>query len=304
MRIVFMGTPDFAVPSLEILHQSGRHTVVGVVTAPDKPAGRGLQLTPSAVKQYAVSQGIPVLQPEKLRNESFLAALQALEADCFVVVAFRMLPELVWAMPPKGTFNLHASLLPDYRGAAPINWAVMNGEPLTGATTFLLDKQIDTGNILFRYTCDLPDHWTAGDLHDHLMVAGANLVLQTADALEAGEVQPQPQDESSARHHAPKLFRETCEINWNQPTEAVRNHVRGLAPFPGAWTTFQSKPLKIYEIAHAESGLPATEPGTWNFSEGKLLCATADGWAEAIQIQPEGKRRMAAADFVRGLRIG
>jgi methionyl-tRNA formyltransferase len=213
-----------------------------------------------------------------------------------------MLPEVVWAMPPCGTFNLHASLLPNYRGAAPINWAVINGEKYTGATTFLLDKEIDTGNLLFQYTCELPPHWTAGDLHDHLMVAGASLVLQTANALEDGIVQPKPQNIALALHHAPKLHRETGQLDWHQPTETLRNRVRGLAPFPGAWTIFQGKLLKVYEIAASDLNVPLAVPGTWYYTPHKLLCATADGWAELLQIQPDGKRRMAAADFVRGLR--
>lgn len=300
-----MGTPDFAVPSLDALNQSPNHTVVGVVTAPDKPAGRGLQLTPSPVKVYATQHNIPVLQPEKLRNAEFLAALQAWQADVFVVVAFRMLPEAVWAMPPRGTFNLHASLLPNYRGAAPINWAVAQGEKESGATTFFLDKEIDTGSVLLQYRVAIPDNWNAGDLHDHLMHAGAALVLQTADAIESGTLQPQPQDEAMAVHRAPKIFKETCQLSFEHPAAQVRNFIRGMAPYPGAWTTLDGKICKLFETAISDVAKPAaTAVGEMFSQDGRLYVVCSDGVLEILQLQLEGKKRMAADAFLRGYRIG
>lgn len=298
-----MGTPDFAVPSLEALHLSPNHTVVGVVTAPNKPSGRGLHLTPTPVKVYAEAHNLPILQPEKLRNPDFLAELQALGADIFVVVAFRMLPEVIWAMPPRGTFNLHASLLPNYRGAAPINWAIIQGETQSGATTFFLDKEIDTGKILLQYKTPIADTWTAGDLHDHLMVAGAQLVLQTADAIAQHTLSPQPQDEAAAVHRAPKIFKETCQIDCAQPAERVRNFVRGMAPYPGAWMLLEGKIVKIFETQHA-SVEAAYAPGKLFAENQRLYLSCADGVLEILQLQLEGKKRMTADAFLRGYRLG
>ncbi|MFN3316928.1 MAG: methionyl-tRNA formyltransferase, partial [Raineya sp.] len=234
MRIIFMGTPEFAVPSLQVLVENG-YNIVGVVTAPDKPAGRGKQMQVSEVKQYALSQNLPILQPEKLKSPDFLAELQALKADLQVVVAFRMLPEVVWAMPPIGTFNLHASLLPKYRGAAPINWAIINGETETGVTTFFLQHEIDTGNIIFQEKEPISPTDTAGSLYQRLMHKGAKLVLKTVQTIEKGDVQTFPQVGEIT--HAPKIFRETCQIDWNKTSTEIYNFVRGLAPYPAAWTT-------------------------------------------------------------------
>jgi methionyl-tRNA formyltransferase len=301
MRIVFMGTPDFAIPSLRILVEHG-YPVVGVVTAPDRPAGRGLQLRPSPVKEYALSQGLKVLQPEKLRDPDFQAALAELSPDLAVVVAFRMLPEAVWRMPRLGTFNLHASLLPDYRGAAPINWAVINGERRSGATTFFLDKAIDTGHILLQQALDIPDDWSAGDLHDHLMVMGADLVLQTVRGIEAGSLQPFPQDESIIQHAAPKIFKEHCRIDWQQDAVRVRNLVKGLSPFPTAWTTLDGKVLKIYRVALSEE--TPGPPGTVLIDRSRLHIACGSRAVEVLELQLEGKSRMDTATFLRGYKGG
>src|ERR1700733_13253507 len=248
MRIVFMGTPQFAVASLDELIKAGSD-IVGVITAPDKPAGRGQKVSESAVKQYAVTHGLKVLQPEKLKNEEFLKELRALNADLQVVVAFRMLPEVVWNMPPKGTINLHASLLPQYRGAAPINWVLINGEKESGVTTFFLRHEIDTGNILFTEKVTLTGHETAGELHDRLMYKGAGLLVKTVKGVESGRYNEHPQSqlaEGVELRHAPKIFKEDCEIDWNQPAETVYNKIRGLSPIPTAYTTLNGKILKIY----------------------------------------------------------
>lgn len=298
MRIIFMGTPDFAVPSLDILVENG-YDVVAAVTAPDRPAGRGQQLRPSPVKLAAERHGIEVLQPEKLRNPAFVDRLQALQPDLMVVVAFRMLPEMVWSIPSRGTFNLHASLLPDYRGAAPINWALMNGETRSGVTTFLIDHQIDTGNILLREEVGIPRHWNAGDLHDHLMAMGAGLVLRTVQGLAAGTLTPQPQDEKSARHHAPKIFKEDCRIDWQRSAEELYHFVRGLAPYPTAWTTLQGQRLKLYAVEPVEADDTAS-PGTVRQQGETLQVATGRGWLALQEIQPAGKKRMSVADFLRG----
>lgn len=304
IRIVFMGTPDFAVASLDILVQHG-YNVVGVITAPDKPAGRGLQLQQSAVKQYAVSKGIHVLQPEKLKNPAFLEELQALKADLQVVVAFRMLPEVVWNMPPLGTINVHASLLPNYRGAAPINWAIINGEKQSGVTTFKLQHEIDTGDILFSQSVDIRDDETAGELHDDLMATGAGLLLKTVQALASGNAKETPQAHIKAEDikHAPKIFKEDCQIKWEQPVEQVYNLVRGLSPYPAAWTTLNGKGLKIYKAAR-EHAKPDVAPGEV-ISDNKtyLKIAAADGYLSLLEIQLEGKKRMDIEAFLRGNKI-
>lgn len=304
MRIVFMGTPDFAVASLDALVQAGCH-IVAVVTAPDKPAGRGLKLSESAVKQYAVEKGIPVLQPVKLKDPGFLEALAELKADLQVVVAFRMLPEVVWNMPPKGTINLHGSLLPQYRGAAPINWAVINGEAYTGVTTFQLKHEIDTGNILLQDKFDIGPNETAGEVHDRMKLIGANLLVKTVKGLEAGILQAQPQD-NVALHaplkHAPKLFTETCTINWEHKAQDIHNLIRGLSPFPGALTTLDGKVLKIFRSL-PESKTHTLLPGSVH-TDGKthFSFACADGHVHILELQLEGKKRMKVEDFLRGYR--
>ncbi|WP_232831893.1 methionyl-tRNA formyltransferase [Taibaiella helva] len=301
-RIVFMGTPDFAVASLKALVEHG-YPVVAVVTAPDKPAGRGMQLKASAVKEYALSQALPVLQPEKLRNPAFLEALKGYRADLQVVVAFRMLPEMVWNMPPMGTLNVHASLLPQYRGAAPINWAIINGERETGVTTFRLKHEIDTGDILLQEKIAILPEDNIGTLYEKLMHRGAALLLQTVDGLAAGTIKEQPQASSGDLKHAPKIFREDGLIRWEQPAEAIHNLVRGLSPVPAAYTQLSGKQLKVYATsfniaAHGQA------PGHYE-TDGKTLLrfAAADGWVNILDLQYEGKKRMPVAEFLRGFRI-
>lgn len=321
MRIIFMGTPDFAVPSLEILLDHG-YDVAAVVTATDKLGGRGgKHLLESAVKKFAVGRGLPVLQPEKLRAPDFLEELRSYRADLQVVVAFRMLPEVVWAMPKTGTFNLHGSLLPKYRGAAPINWAVINGERETGATTFFLRHEIDTGDLLFQEKMPIGEDETAGQVHDRMMHLGAGLVLKTVQAIERGGYVLQKQDDSLACR-APKIFHETCEINFDQTTERVHDLVRGLSPFPGAWavvrqplalpdgTPWQSAgwekvqgvELKIFGtkkevVAHGFA------PGHF-VTDGKktLKTATADGFVHLLEMQLQGRKRLGPVDFLNGLK--
>jgi len=297
MRIVFFGTPDFAVASLKRL-LAEHATIVAVVTSPDKPAGRGLQLQESAVKQYAQSVGLRVLQPTKLKDEQFIATLQSLEADLFIVIAFRMLPESVWTMPPLGTFNLHASLLPAYRGAAPINWAIINGETETGVTTFFLKHEIDTGDILFQEKVAITPSMNAGNLHDLLMEKGADLVAKSVSAISAGNYQMQLQ--SGTVKHAPKIFKAHCLINWNQSTQAVFNLIRGMSPYPTAHTFLHEKQLKIMESEmEISSGIEA--PGTVVTDEKTYLkFATTDGYIKVLTLQLEGKKRMATKDFLAG----
>jgi methionyl-tRNA formyltransferase len=303
-RIVFMGTPEFAVASLDALVRAG-HQVVGVVTAPDKPAGRGLKLQQSAVKQYALEKGLNVLQPEKLRNPAFLEALQALRADLQVVVAFRMLPEVVWNMPPLGTINVHGSLLPQYRGAAPINWAVINGEKETGVTTFKLKHEIDTGNVLLQATMPIGENETAGEVHDRMKELGASLLVKTVEELAAGRLEEKPQEALAATplKHAPKIFTDTCRINWSLGVDAVHNLVRGLSPFPGAFTMLEGKTLKIFRSARKEVAVKDA-PGAVD-TDGKtfLRFACTDGYLEVLELQLEGKKRMPVVDFLRGYRF-
>jgi methionyl-tRNA formyltransferase len=303
LRIVFMGTPDFAVPSLEILVEHG-FEVVGVVTTPDRPAGRGMKLQACAVKQCALKHGIPVLTPEKLKAPDFLEALAALKADLQVVVAFRMLPEVVWAMPPLGTFNLHGSLLPQYRGAAPINWAVINGETETGVTTFFLQHEIDTGNLIFQDREPIAPHDTAGSVHDRLMQRGAALVLKTVQAIAAGNCPSTPQQESTELKKAPKLFTETCRIDFGKSAEEVRNLVRGLAPYPAAWTSLHGKTCKLYQVSATTENTPTLTIGEVA-SDGKsyLRIGTANGYVSVEELQLEGKKRMTVADFLRGNKL-
>lgn len=305
MRIIFMGTPDFAVASLKALIDAGEE-VVAVVTGPDKPAGRGQKIHESAVKQFAVSQNIPVLQPQKLKDPTFLEELKSYRADLQVVVAFRMLPELVWNMPAKGTINVHASLLPNYRGAAPINHAIINGEKSSGVTTFLLQHEIDTGNILYSTEVPISDTDNAGDLHDKLMVAGAELLIKTVNAIKTGNINPIPQDdlgENSELKHAPKIFKEDCLIDWNKSTEEIYNLIRGLSPYPAAFTHLDGKVLKIYSAEKEITGHKGL-PGSY-LSDGKtsLKFATGDGYLKLTEVQIEGKKRMLVSDFLRGFRL-
>ncbi|RQO32677.1 methionyl-tRNA formyltransferase [Taibaiella sp. KBW10] len=302
MKIVFLGTPDFAVASLKALVDNG-FKVVAAVTAPDKPAGRGMQLKASAVKEYALSQNIPVLQPERLKNPEFLASLSEYQADIQVVVAFRMLPEAVWNMPPLGTINVHGSLLPYYRGAAPINWAIINGEKETGVTTFQLKHEIDTGDILLQHREPILPEDDFGTMYHKLMEAGARLLTTTLDRLMHNDIQEQAQHLVDKETHAPKIFKETCHINWAQSTEAIHNLIRGLSPVPTAFTALGDKQLKIFAatMEHARHGVP---PGTVD-SDGKsyLKYATTDGWLHCTLVQYEGKKKMPVADFLRGYRF-
>lgn len=303
MRIVFMGTPDFSVPCLDKILQAG-YEVTAVVTAPDRPSGRGRKLRPSPVKQYALEHGLTVLQPEKLRDPEFHAQLETAAPDLMVVVAFRMLPEVVWSMPSIGTFNLHASLLPDYRGAAPINWAIINGETKSGATTFMIDKKIDTGNLMLQQEVEIPADWTAGDLHDSLMIMGADLVLETVKGLEAGTLEAKPQDESLFKNKAPKIFKEDCEINWEQPARTVYNLIRGLSPYPTAWTAYGDQSVKLFLAQLTHEPTLETEAGTVRISDNhsQLFVACADEWLEIVSLQMPGKKRMPTADFLRGFK--
>jgi methionyl-tRNA formyltransferase len=306
LRIVFMGTPEFAVASLAVLVEAGCN-IVGVITAPDKPAGRGMQLQQSAVKKYALEKGLHVLQPEKLKNPDFLAELKALNADLQVVVAFRMLPELVWNMPPMGTLNLHGSLLPQYRGAAPINWAIINGETVTGATTFKLKHEIDTGDILLASEIAIDDNMTAGELHDIMKEAGATLLLRTIQGLADGTLKEIPQAQpanGTTLKHAPKIFTDTCRIDWTNTIKEVHNLIRGLSPFPAAFTQLDGKTLKIYRSSK-ESAITGMQPGQYK-TDGKtfLKFAAADGFILVHELQLEGKKRMLVEDFLRGYRFG
>lgn len=297
-----MGTPEFAVASLNALVEAGCN-VVGVVTALDKPAGRGMQLQQSAVKQYAVSKNIPVLQPEKLKAPAFLDELAALKADLQVVVAFRMLPEVVWNMPPMGTINVHGSLLPHYRGAAPINWAIINGESATGVTTFQLQHAIDTGNMLMQEVIPITDTMTAGELHDTMKMVGANLLVETIKGLVAGSIQAKPQHDAADLKHAPKLFTSNCTIDWHKPVHEVYNLMRGLSPYPGALTQLNGKILKIYRAEKIMKTVAET-PGTFvSDNQTHIDVACTDGYLRLTEIQLEGKKKMAVSDFLRGNKI-
>lgn len=302
MKIVFMGTPDFAVASLDAIVQAN-FDVVAVVTAPDKPAGRGQKLNESAVKKYAVEKGIPVLQPEKLKNPEFIEELRSYQADLQVVVAFRMLPEIVWNMPAKGTINLHGSLLPQYRGAAPINHAIINGEKESGVTTFFLKQEIDTGDIILSDSVPIADDETAGDLHDKLMVVGANLLVKTLHAVEANNITEQPQPQNDDLKHAPKIFKEDCKIDWNNPAQTIHNLIRGLSPYPTAFTILNDKNLKVFK-AEIEDKEPGIVAGGF-LTDGKtyLKFAAKDGFIKLLDIQYEGKKRMLIEDFLRGMRL-
>lgn len=305
MKIVFMGTPQFAVTSLDALIKAGCN-IVGVVTAPDKPAGRGQHISQSAVKQYAVMNGLKVLQPEKLKSAEFLDELRSLQADLQVVVAFRMLPEVVWNMPPKGTINLHASLLPQYRGAAPINWAIINGETESGVTTFFLKQEIDTGDILFTEKVTLTGHETAGELHNRLMHKGAGLLVKTVKGIESGRYNEHPQAQLLAGaelKHAPKIFKDDCLINWNAPAQNIYNKIRGLSPSPTAYTLLNQKTLKIFN-AVCQLSLPAVKPGSYvTDNKTYLKFAANDGFISVTDVQLEGKKRMGIEEFLRGVKL-
>ncbi|MDQ6478340.1 methionyl-tRNA formyltransferase [Dyadobacter sp. LHD-138] len=302
LRIIFMGTPEFAVPSLRSLVESNSN-VIAVITVPDKPAGRGQKQTSSPVKIYAEEQGIPVLQPEKLKNPEFIAQLKALNADLQVVVAFRMLPEIVWSMPKYGTFNLHGSLLPQYRGAAPINWAVINGETETGVTTFFIEKEIDTGKIIFQEKDPIQPDDDAGSVYERLMEIGGKLVVKTVKAIEEGNYPQEAQDESQEVKMAPKIFRETCEIDWTQPAEKIHNFVRGLSPYPAAWTTLNGLSCKVFKTSVTEDNGPG-EPGAFKTDhKTSLQFRASDVWLSIDVLQLEGKKKMAVGDFLRGIRF-
>ncbi len=325
LRIIFMGTPEFAVASLDALVNAGC-TIAGVITAPDKPAGRGMKLTESPVKKYAVEQGLKVLQPEKLKNPEFLAELKSLNADLQIVVAFRMLPEVVWNMPPMGSVNLHGSLLPQYRGAAPINWAVINGEKETGVTTFKLKHEIDTGDILLQESFPIGENETAGEVHDRMKEIGARVLVETVKGLADGTLKERPQSsmvnsewsngalQTSETHspltthhsplrHAPKIFTETCKIDFNKTATEVHNLIRGLSPFPGAFTSLDGKMLKIYKTEKETTSSPQ-QPGEY-LTDGKtfLKFACADGNVVVQELQLEGKKRMSTEEFLRGYRF-
>lgn len=306
MRIVFMGTPQFAVSILQALLHS-RHTVVGVVTAPDKPAGRGKKLTPSAVKLEAAKHNIPILQPDKLRNPEFLKVLKSWEADLFIVVAFRMLPEVVWRIPPRGTFNLHASLLPQYRGAAPINWAIVNGETETGVTTFFINDRIDEGEILLQQKVVIAPTDNAGTLHDKLMEAGATLTVNTADGLEKDTLQASAQTKpENELKMAPKIFKENLQINCRETVVKAHNHIRGMAPYPGAFVVLQNKDSakeQNFKILAAQPGRLDQEntPGELFISVDKrLFLGFSNGWIEILEGQLPGKKRLKARDILNG----
>lgn len=305
LRIVFMGTPEFAVASLDALVKAGCN-IAGVVTAPDKPAGRGMKLTESAVKKYAVENGLKVLQPEKLKNPEFLAALKSLNADLQIVVAFRMLPEIVWNTPPLGTINVHGSLLPQYRGAAPINWAVINGEKETGVTTFKLKHEIDTGDILLQESLPIGEDETAGEVHDRMKGIGAKVLVETVKGLAENRIAEQPQTlklKPSTLHHAPKIHTDTCIIHWDRPVESVHNLIRGLSPYPGAFTTLNEKILKVFR-SKKEITYPKSTEGDYE-TDGRtyLKFACADGYLHLLEVQLEGKKRMSIDDFLKGYRF-
>lgn len=309
LRIVFMGTPEFSIPSLEALISAG-HDIKAVVTPPDRPAGRGRKLKACPVKEYALANGLPVLQPEKLRDPEFVSTIKNIDPDIIVVVAFRMLPEIIWSIPKKGTFNLHSSLLPNYRGAAPMNHAIINGEKESGITTFMLDNKIDTGKILFRKKIDITDDMNVGDLHDKLMMMGADLVLKTVDALEKGKISPISQDdlpEINEIRHAPKFTKEDLRINWTKSAPEIYNFIRGLSPYPTAYTTLESPSgeitnIKVYQTSKHES--QSLEPGHIN-TDGKtyFYVGTAKGTIALESLQIAGKRRMNITDFLRGFEI-
>lgn len=299
MRIVFLGTPDFAVASLKAIVEAG-YNVVGVITMPDKPAGRGMQLQQSPVKQYALKQGLHIMQPEKLRDPTFIEELRNLKADLQVVIAFRMLPEILWNMPPLGTINLHASLLPDYRGAAPINWAIINGEKISGVSTFFLKHEIDTGDILLSKSCPISEETTAGQLHDTLMNLGAEVILDSLKKIESTQTKGTPQ--GSSNKVAPKIFKNHCLIHWDQPGEIIINLIRGMNPYPAAYTQLNGKQVKIFK-ARFEPNPAAATPGSLSSDQKTYLkVACLDGFIYLLELQMESKKRMSIEEFLRGFK--
>lgn len=310
-RILFLGTPDFAVESLNRIVTAG-YNVVGVVTMPDKPAGRGHHLYQSPVKEYAVAHDIPVLQPIKLKDPEFVQQLRDLNADLFIVIAFRMLPEIVWSMPPLGTFNLHASLLPKYRGAAPINRAVMNGETQTGVTTFMLQHEIDTGDVLRQEAIEIGPDENVGSVHDRLMLLGADLVIDTIEHIVAGTLKPLPQDQmivdsGQEATPAPKIFKDDCRIDWTRSARDVHNHVRGLSPYPAAWCVLKTDDSTEIEMKVMETRISAEknfgQPGDVCIKNGCMLVACSDGVVEITSVRPAGKKLMETAAYLRGARL-
>lgn len=306
MRIVYMGTPDFATASLNALADAG-YEIAAVVTAPDKAAGRGLLISESSVKKAATQRGFKILQPIKLRDPEFIAELINLKADLFVVVAFRMLPAEVWEIPPKGTINLHASLLPQYRGAAPINHAIINGEKLTGVSTFFINETIDTGHIIDQTTVEISDTDTAGTLHDKLMSAGATLLVETVNKIENSEFKIAPQNKivTEALHAAPKIFRENCRIQWNQRGEDIRNFIRGLHPYPSAFTSLlfsdgSEKTLKIHDVSFIQEKHQMPTGNISTIENRNIRIAVVDGFIEVNSLQLEGKKPMKSEEFLRG----
>ena len=304
LRIVYMGTPEFAVASLDAL-VSGGYNVVGVVTMPDKPAGRGYKVQFSAVKEYALAHNLPLLQPEKLKDEQFLGELKALKADLQIVVAFRMLPEVVWNMPPMGTFNLHGSLLPQYRGAAPINWAIINGEKETGVTTFFLQHEIDTGDLILQKKIAIHRTDNAETIHDQLMALGAQTVVETVDCILDGTAPKMPQPEVAELKMAPKIFKETCKINWNSDCESIYNFVRGLSPYPTAWSELMNDnrepiPMKIYAVTTEQTSHTYTHGTIITDGKKELKVACKDGFVIIQSLQLSGKKRMNSDEFLRG----
>lgn len=304
MKVVFMGTPEFAAICLkEILESS--HQVTAVVSVADKPAGRGQKISRSAVAKLAVEKNLKLLQPEKLKDPEFISELESLNADAFVVVAFRMLPAEVWKIPKKGTFNLHASLLPQYRGAAPINWAIINGEKESGVTTFLIDDKIDTGNILLTDTVEIGPDENAGELHDKLAEIGKKLIIKTLDGLENDSISPKPQQTFDSLKPAPKIFREDCRIDWNQPIEKIHNMIRGLSPYPAAWTMIEkdgeSKMIKLFKGNFEKVSNPDELHKTIDFEGNSMIIRLKNGIYKVEELQPEGKKRMNSTDFINGL---
>ncbi len=301
LRIVFMGTPEFAVPSLEILIENNYH-IAAVITAPDKPQGRGQKIVYSPVKMCALKHNLVVLQPDNLKSPEFLEQLKSFNANLQIVVAFRMLPEAVWSMPSLGTFNLHASLLPQYRGAAPINWAIINGEKETGVTTFFLKHEIDTGNIIFQVKEPILGDDDAGSLYSRLMIKGAALVLTTVKAIENNDYVPVPQLNDHPVRLAPKIFKDNCEIDWKKSSGEIRNFVRGLSPHPAAWATIAGKTFKIFKVSIVENSTSDDRP-IHTDNKNFLHVRSIDGWVSLDEIQPEGKKRMTIQEFFRGNKL-
>jgi methionyl-tRNA formyltransferase len=304
MRVLFLGTPDFAVATLVAINESQMHDVVGVVTVPDRPAGRGRKLRPSAVATKAVELGIPTLKPEKLRDEAFLESVKQLEPDVAVVVAFRMMPEVLWSLPPHGTFNIHASLLPDYRGAAPINWAIMNGDTKTGVTSFLLDHQIDTGKVLLQLETPIGENETAGEVHDRLMEMGAQLAVKTLDGLEHDHLSPMPQEKLTTNrklHHAPKIFKPDTVVQTNQPAKSIHDFIRGLSPYPGAilQCRIDNSDVDVKIIRTKRTEIPTDKKEVF-IEDGKLFIPASDELVQVEELQFPGKRSMAAESFLAG----